>query len=84
MYAICGDDVEELAKKIKTLKSKKASLQKMQLKPKKAIKKHMIHALKIAKETFENGTIEEKRQIVDALISKVVLYNDSIKIEWNF
>ena len=56
----------------------------MQLKPKKAIKKHMIHALKIAKETFENGTIEEKRQIVDALISKVVLYNDSIKIEWNF
>jgi len=84
LYAICGDDVEELAKKIKTLKSKKASLQKMQLKPKKAIKKHMIHALKIAKETFENGTIEEKRQIVDALISKVVLYNDSIKIEWNF
>lgn len=84
LYAICGDDVEELAKKIKTLKSKKASLQKMQLKPKRAIKKHMIHALKIAKETFENGTIEEKRQIVDALISKVVLYNDSIKIEWNF
>lgn len=84
LYAICGEGVEELAKKIKTLKSKKNSLLKMQQKPKKAIKRHMIHALKTAKDTFENGTIEEKRQIVDALISRVILYNDSIKIEWNF
>lgn len=84
LYAICGDDVEELAKKIKELKSKKEALQKISQKPKKAIKKHIVDTLKIAKETFENGTTEDKRKVVDALISRVELYNDRVDILWKF
>lgn len=84
LYAICGDDVEELAKKIKELKSKKAALQKISQKPKKVVKKHIVDTLKIAKETFENGTTEDKRKVVDALISRVELYNDRVDILWKF
>ena len=84
LYAICGDDVEELAKKIKELKAKKTALQKISQKPKKVIKKHIIDTLKIAKETLENGTIEDKRKVVDALISRVELYNDRVDILWKF
>lgn len=84
LYAICGDDVEELAKKIKDLKAKKKALEKVNLRPKQATKRHMMHTLSIAKKTFENGTTEDKRKIVDALISRVDLYNDTVKITWKF
>ena len=84
LYAICGDNVEELAKKINTLKRKKNELEKVNIKPRKAVKSQIIDSLKIARDTFENGTQDDKKLIVNALIDKVTLYNDTIKIEWKF
>lgn len=84
LYAICGENVEELAKKIKDLKAKKKALEKISVKPLKVTKKHVMNTLKIAKDTFENGTIEDKRKIVDALVSRVELFNDTVKIVWKF
>lgn len=84
LYAICGEDVEELANKIKDLKAKKKALEKINVRPFKMTRKHMMKTLEIAKDTFENGTIEDKRKIVDALISKVELFNDTVKITWKF
>ena len=84
LYAICGEKVEELAKKIKDLKAKKKALEKISVKPLKVTKKHVMNTLKIAKDTFENGTIEDKRKIVDALVSRVELFNDTVKIVWKF
>lgn len=84
LYAICGDNVEELAKKLKDLKAKKKALERVQSKPKKATKKHIMNTLKVARDTFENGSIEDKRKIVDALITRIDLYNDTVKIKWKF
>lgn len=84
LYAICGEDVEELANKIKDLKAKKKALEKINVRPFKMTRKHIMKTLEIAKDTFENGTIEDKRKIVDALISKVELFNDTVKITWKF
>lgn len=84
LYAICGDDIEELAKKIKDLKTKKKNLEKLNKRPYKTTKKEIMNTLSIAKETFENGEINNKRMIVDALISRVDLFNDTVKIQWKF
>lgn len=84
LYAISGGDVEPLAKKIKDLKAKKKALEKANIHPTKVTKAHIMNTLSIAKETFENGAIKDKIKIVDALISKVTLYEDTIKIEWKF
>lgn len=84
LYAICGDDVEELAKKIKDLKSKKNSLQKVNQKPKKIVKKHIMDTLITAKETLEYGSLEDMRRVVDTLVSRVELYNDRVEIVWKF
>ena len=82
LYAICGDDVEELSKKLKDLKAKKRALEKISIKPKRATKKHIMESLKIAQDTFDSGSLEDQRQIVDCLISRVDLYNDTVKITW--
>jgi site-specific DNA recombinase len=84
LYAICGDNVEELAKKLKDLKAKKKALEKISAKPKRATKKHIMESLRIAQDTFDSGSIEDKRMIVDSLISRVDLYNDTVKITWKF
>lgn len=82
LYAICGDDVEELSKKLKDLKAKKKALEKISIKPKRATKKHIMESLKIAQDTFDSGALEDQRQIVDCLISRIDLYNDTVKITW--
>lgn len=84
LYAICGEDVEELAQKIKALKEKKLSLQKLPKKPQKAKKEHILESLNLAKTVLIDGTVEDKRKIADALISSVYLYNDHIEIHWKF
>ena len=84
LYALCGDDVEVLSQKIKDLNAKKKALIYVNQLPKKASKKHMLSALKIAQDTFKNGTIEDKRKLVDALISRIDLYNDRVEITWKF
>lgn len=84
LYSLVGDDVETLAKKIKDLKAKKKALENINNRPNKVTKKQIIDTLSTAKEIFENGDIMEKRSIVDALISRVVLYEDTVKIEWKF
>ena len=84
LYAICGDNVEELAKKLKDLKARKKALEKVSLKPKRATKRHIMDTLKVAQETFENGSIEDKRKIVDALVARIDLFNDTVKITWKF
>lgn len=84
LYAVCGSDVEPLAKKIKDLNNKKKSLTKMSQLPKKPSKKQIVNAIKVARETLENGSIEDKRRIVDALIKRIDLYNEEVKITWKF
>lgn len=84
LYAICGDDVEELAKKIKDLKAKKKALEKVNIRPKKAVKSQIMNTLSVAKEIIENGSVEDKKRLADTLISKVTIYNDTLKIEWKF
>ena len=66
------------------MKKKKNELEKVNIKPRKAVKSQIIDSLKIARDTFENGTQDDKKLIVNALIDKVTLYNDTIKIEWKF
>lgn len=85
LYAICDEeDVSDIAQKIKDLKSKKSTLKKEQIRPVKASKKHIMDTLSIAHETLLNGTDKDKKRIVDALIDRVIFYNDTIKIEWKF
>lgn len=84
LYAICGDNIEQLAKKLKGLKAKKDTLEKANIRPNKPTEEQIMHTLSIAKETFENGSKNDQILIVNALIDRVTLYNDAIKIEWKF
>jgi site-specific DNA recombinase len=85
LYAICDDDsTSEIAAKIKDLKAKRTTLESEQIQPVKASKEHIMDTLSIAHETLLNGTLRDKKRIVDALIDRVIFYNDTIKIEWKF
>ena len=84
LYAICGDNVEELAKKLKDLKAKKKALEKINLKPKRTTKKNIMDSLMVAADVFENGSEDDKRRVVDSLVSRIDLFNDSVKITWKF
>lgn len=84
LYANVGGDIEAATKQIKELKAKKKALEKVNIRPIKATKTQIRNTLSIAKETFENGDMKNKIMVVNALINKVTLYNDSIKIEWKF
>lgn len=84
LCAIVGDNVEELAKKIKDLKAKKKALQKINPVPKTLSKQSIIDSIMIAKNTFENGTQDDKRKVIDSLVARIDLFNDSVKITWKF
>lgn len=84
LFAVSGGDVDVVAKKLKDLQTKRNALEKANIHPKKITKKQVLNTLSIAKKTFEKGEMKDKRMIVDSLISKVTLYQDSVKIEWKF
>ena len=85
LYSICEDDkTQDIANKIKELSSKKKTLENEQKQPKKPSKKQILNTLSIAHEIILNGANKDKKSIVDALINRVVLTNDAIKIEWKF
>lgn len=85
LYAICDDDsTSEIASKIKDLKDKRSTLEKEQKRPSKPSKEYIMNTLSIAKETLLNGSDSDKKRIVESLIDRVILYNDTVKIEWKF
>lgn len=84
LYAATGGDIEQVAQTIKELSEKKKNLENVNISPVKPSKEQIIDTLSIAKETFKNGDIKDQIRIANALISKVTLYNDAVKIEWKF
>lgn len=85
LYAICDEDkTSEIASKIKTLTAKRNALEKEQKRPKSPSKDYIMNTLSLAHETLLNGADKDKKQIIEALIDKVVLFNDTVKIYWKF
>lgn len=84
LYAVSGGDTAPVIKKINALKAQKKALEKANIRPHKITQEQIVNTLSIAKETFENGAINDKIKIVDALIDKVTLYDDTVKIQWKF
>lgn len=85
LYAICEEDkTDDIASKIKDLKDKRAILENEQNRPSKPSKKIIMDTLLIAQNTLLNGSDMEKKRIIESLVDKVTLYNDTVKIEWKF
>ena len=85
LYAICDDTkTSEIAAKIKDLTSKRNALEKEQKHTKTPSKEFIMNTLSVAHETLLNGTDKDKKQIVESLIDRVVLLNDTVKIYWKF
>lgn len=85
LYAICAEDkTTEIASKIKDLTAKRSTLEKEQNRPKTPSKEFIMNTLSIAHETLLNGADTDKKQIVESLIDRVVLFNDTVKIYWKF
>lgn len=85
LYGICDEnDMEQIAQKIKELNARLNTLKEEQKAPIKPSKEQIVETLRIAHNTLKNGSNEDKKAIVDALIDRVILDNDSVKIEWKF
>ena len=81
LYSVDGIDFDTVKEKVAALNKKKEKLSTLKKvkKPKKATQTIYIQA----KDVLETGTLEQKRQIVAALIKEIILYPDHIKIRWN-
>ena len=85
LYAICSDSsTSEISSKIKALTAKRDALQKAQKRPQKPSKEFIMNTVSVAQKALLNGSERDKKQIVESLIDKVVLFNNTVEIHWKF
>ena len=86
LYSLDGISIDEVKKQIEKLNEQKAKLLKQNTPPEesKMTTTEARHILKDINGIFQNGTIEEQRATLQALIKRIVLYQDHIAIQWNF
>lgn len=85
LYSICDEDkIGQIAQKIKDLSKRQRLLEDEMKVTKKPSEKKIMETLKVAHKTLKSGSKTEKKRIVDALINRVILSNDAVKIEWKF
>lgn len=78
--------IEELTEKIKNLNEYKNKLENdlKKLDDKEISKEKIIKILSTFNEVIDNTSIEEKRLFLSALIDKILINDESIKIKWKF
>ena len=88
LYQIGGIDFTSINTKIEGLIKEKDLLQEQIKKAVSSVKKPTASEIKKTLKNFEdiftNHDFETQRLFVNSLISKIVIYNDTIKIHWSF
>jgi site-specific DNA recombinase len=86
LYSIDSMPVEMIGKKIKTLNDEKNELlNELDIAEEKSVAMdEVIEELKTAEDVKEKGTLEEQRALIEYLIQKIVIDDDSITIRWRF
>ena len=83
LYSMDGISMDEVKAKIDKLNKDKERLIPEPIEENK-LTPHEASQLISTKDILTDGTLEEKRKIIFALIRKITLFNDHIDIEWNF
>lgn len=88
LYGLGKYDMEQLDQKTKPLTERKLKLQKELTKLQEASKhktdKEVLKIVESFDEVIEQGSLEDRRAIIQALIDRIDIDNEDITIHWNF
>lgn len=88
LYGLGTYDMEQLDSKTKPLTEKKLKLQKelmnLQEESKHKTDKEVLKMVESFEEALKNGTLQDRRAIIEALINRIDIDNEDITIHWNF
>lgn len=88
LYGLGKYDMEQLDAKTKPLAEKKLKLQKELAKLKEQSShitdKEVLQKVESFEEALENGSLQDRRAIIEALINRIDIDNEDITIHWNF
>ena len=80
LYTVAGISIDDVSKKIAALNDKKAKLSQSNTVETERVSPDIVSA----KEILMGDDMEKKRVVLASLIQKIVIYDDSIEIFWNF
>lgn len=88
LYQLGTISFEDISTRINSLNVQKnvleQELKKLNIEEPILEKDEAIDLLSGAKDIFKKGTMEDKRKLINDLISKIIIYDDSIDIHWKF
>ena len=88
LYGLGKYDMEQLDQKTQPLNERKRKLQKelvkLQEESKHKTDKEVLKMVESFDEALKNGSLQDRRSIIEALIDKIEIDNDDITIHWNF
>lgn len=88
LYGLGKYDMDELDAKTKPLAERKLKLQKelsrLQEESTHKTDKEVLKMVESFDEALKNGSLQDRRAIIQALIDKIEIDNDNITIHWNF